>query len=415
MDGPELEGRAKLAGVFRVYVPLWLSGVALRLTVLAVPPVIPLIHLDLHLSETGVGLLTALPSLLFALAAVPGAALIARFGAVPTLVAGLMLTGLASALRGAATGAGLLYATTFLMGVGIAIMQPALPRCVRDWLPDRIAFGTAVYSNGWLMGEILSVSLTIPYVLPLVHGSWRLSLAAWSLPVLLTSAVVAALAPASRGHAPAGAARARLWWPEWRSPLLWRLGLILGCGNSVYFCTNFFLPDYLQHTGRAATIGTALTALNLCQIPASLLLLAFAERLTRTRWPYLVCGLLSLASVLGFLLTPGGWIVAWSGLLGFSVSALLILMLALPPLLSPLEDVHRVSAGMFVISYSCAVVIPFVSGLVWDVTGVPASGFVPIALCALGVVAFALTLPLGAGSSMVRTSARESGRSPAEG
>ena len=31
---------------------LWLAGVALRMTILAVPPVIPMIHDDLHMSET---------------------------------------------------------------------------------------------------------------------------------------------------------------------------------------------------------------------------------------------------------------------------------------------------------------------------------------------------------------------------
>jgi len=70
---------------------LWLSGACLRLTVLAVPPVVPLLHADLHLSETGIGWLSSLPPMLFAIAAVPGALLIARFGLVPALVVGLLL------------------------------------------------------------------------------------------------------------------------------------------------------------------------------------------------------------------------------------------------------------------------------------------------------------------------------------
>ena len=139
---------------------LWLSGLGLRLTVLAVPPVIPLIHRDLHLSQTGVGMLTALPSLLFAAAAVPGSLLISRFGSVPTLVAGLLMTAVSAALRGAASEAMFLFGTTFLMGAGISVMQPALPRVVRDWLPHRIGFGTAVYANGLLVGELLSVSFS---------------------------------------------------------------------------------------------------------------------------------------------------------------------------------------------------------------------------------------------------------------
>ena len=62
----------------------------------------------------------------------------------------------------------LLFGATFLMGVGIAVMQPALPAIVRDWVPRRVALGTAVYSNALLVGEAISASLTIPVVLPLV-------------------------------------------------------------------------------------------------------------------------------------------------------------------------------------------------------------------------------------------------------
>jgi len=39
---------------------LWLAGTGLRLTILAVPPVIPLIHDELNLSATEIGILTGL-------------------------------------------------------------------------------------------------------------------------------------------------------------------------------------------------------------------------------------------------------------------------------------------------------------------------------------------------------------------
>src|SRR5690242_5302516 len=88
---------------------LWLAGTALRPTVLAVPPVLPQIHADLGLSEAAVGALGSLPSLVFAFAAVPGSLLIARLGARPTLVGGLLLAALAAAARGAAGDVALLY------------------------------------------------------------------------------------------------------------------------------------------------------------------------------------------------------------------------------------------------------------------------------------------------------------------
>src|SRR5437870_13847280 len=88
---------------------LWLAGNGMRMTILAVPPLIPLIHRDLHLSETEVGILAGLPVVLFACAAIPGSLLIARFGAVTTVIAGLLVTALGSVLRGAADNVLLLY------------------------------------------------------------------------------------------------------------------------------------------------------------------------------------------------------------------------------------------------------------------------------------------------------------------
>src|SRR5262249_54390961 len=109
---------------------LWLAGNALRLTILAVPPVIPSIHADLDLSATAVGVLGGLPVLLFAVAAVPGSLLIARLGPVRALVAGLLATAVFGALRGAVPAVAWLYATTILMGAGVAVMQSALPALV---------------------------------------------------------------------------------------------------------------------------------------------------------------------------------------------------------------------------------------------------------------------------------------------
>ena len=81
---------------------LWLAGIGLRITILAVPPVIPQIRADLGMSETQVGVLTGLPPVLFACTAVLGSLLIARFGALATLLAGLFTTAAGSVLRGAA-------------------------------------------------------------------------------------------------------------------------------------------------------------------------------------------------------------------------------------------------------------------------------------------------------------------------
>ena len=361
---------------------LWLSGAALRMTVLAVPPLLPLIHSDLGLTETEIGTLAGLPSLLFATAAVPGALLIARFGAKSALIAGLIVTALASALRGAAIDAATLFAATMAMGGGIAVMQPALPRLVRAWLPRRIGLGTAIYTNGLLLGEIFAVSLTLAWVLPLAGDSWRVAIALWGIPVLAIALLVAALAAPPAASIAGEAPRLR-WWPNWRDARIWRLGFLFGSVNSIYFSANTFLPEYLTHIGASDTISSALAALNIGQLPASFLMLGLAERFLGRPSAFVFAGLLCLASVVGIVLTSGLWLVFWAGMLGFAEAMAFVLILALPPLLSAPDDVHRMAAGMFTISYTCAVVLPIIGGLAWDASGVAPVVFVPIGICSL--------------------------------
>jgi CP family cyanate transporter-like MFS transporter len=83
-----------------------------------------------------------------------------------------------------------------------------------------------------------------------------------------------------------------------------------------------------------------------------------------------------------------------AALIGCFSAAILVLILALPPLISAPEDVHHVTAGMFTISYSCAVVVPIVTGGLWDLTGSPAVAFIPMVLCTLAVVGLAPSIVL---------------------
>lgn len=368
---------------------LWLAGIDLRLTILALPPVLPLIHRDLDLSEKQVAALTGLPVLLFAIVAIPGSLLIARIGARRALLTGLVLTALGSAGRGLGPSTAMLFAMTFVMGAGVSIMQPALPALVSDWFETKPGLATAVYSNGLLIGEVLGVWLTLPLIVPLVGGSWGVSFAVWAVPVLATAVWVAVATPNQR---PTTGAAAPLWWPDWRDPQTWQLGLILGGGSCIYFAANTFIPEYLRVTGADDLIVPCLTALNVGQLPASFVVLGFPERVTGKKGPLVALGLGTLGG-LGLLLLPLPWAqIAGAGVLGFAAAFGLILTLALPPILTDPSDVHRLSAGMFVIGYLTAFLVPLLGGVAWDATAIPVTGFLPIVLGAAMVLAVAVRL-----------------------
>ena len=110
----------------------------------------------------------------------------------------MVIAALAGGARAAAVDVATLYAASIVTGFGVAIIQPAMPTLVREWLPRHIAFGTIAYSSGMLMGAMFATVFTIPVVLPLVGGSWRRDLVAWAVPALLIAPVFFLLSPKTR-------------------------------------------------------------------------------------------------------------------------------------------------------------------------------------------------------------------------
>jgi CP family cyanate transporter-like MFS transporter len=351
-----------------------------------------MIQREFGLSATQVGLLSSIPPALFAIAALAGSLLVARLGIRAALVGALSLVAAGSALRGLSTSYGVLFVTTILMSAGVAILQPIMPTTVRQWLPRRIGLGTAVYTNGLLMGEVFAVLLTTPLVLPMVDASWRASLVFWSVPVAAIACVVYLFAPQAQTRSPAAQGAPLKWLPDWHVGLVWRLGGLFLCVNAMYFGANAFMPIYLTSVGRPDLINDALLALNFGQLPASAVLLLAAARLERRSWSYLAAGALSMVSIIGFVLMPGPAAVVGAGVLGFAVGGALTLALTLPALLCRAEDVARTSAGAFTISYAGAVVVAIISGAAWDLSAIPGLAFVPLAACAGGLVAASAVL-----------------------
>jgi CP family cyanate transporter-like MFS transporter len=370
---------------------LWLGGIDLRLTMLAVPPLIPHIHRDLHLDEKAVGALVSLPVLLLAIAAVPGSLLIAKLGVRRALMIGLGFVALFGAVRGLGPSAPVLFTATFFMGVGVAVSQPAFPSLVRDWFPRRIAIATAAYSNGILIGETLPNALTTPAgVLPLAHEDWRWALALWSLVVVISGIAIALVAPARRS-APAAPSR---WWPSWREGQAMRIGLVMGMASAVYFGTNAYVPDFLEQTGRHQLITPTLAVLNGAQLLTAPAVAIWARVLTG-RVGFLGSAGLMAAAQVGIVFTPGAGVIAWAFVLGFAAALSFIVTLTLPPRVAAPGDVHRMSAAIFTVQYGAAFVLPLVAGALWDASGTAALAFVPGAAAAafMGWLAWPLRMP----------------------
>jgi MFS transporter, CP family, cyanate transporter len=378
----------------RAPILLWLAGVVLRITILAIAPVIPLIQRDLHMSGTQVGILSGLPTLMLALAALLGAFAMSRFSAFATLIGGLVFVALGTILRGTAQNITVLFGTTVIMSTGVAVAQPTLAVLVREWLPRQIGFGTASYANGLIVGGIIPIALMLPVVMPLLADSWRLAVAVWAAPVLFVMIILLLFAPRSSARGAINVLT-RADWFSLDYNLIWRIGLIFGANNSIFFGTNAFLPSYLTSIGKSDLISVALTVYNFCQLPSSLLVFAFASRLERRIWPYLFAGLIAIASIAFTISGASSWIVLSIATLGFASGITLTLGLALPPLLSAPAQIGTVSAAMFMLSYTYAMMISVCGGVLWDLTGRAGAALAMVGTSILPLFILVPTIHLG--------------------
>ena len=365
---------------------MWLVGINLRTVVLGVPPTLPELHRALALSYSAAGLLTSLPILLMAAGAIPGAYLINRVGPRRAVAVGLGLVTTGAALRGAFTASLTLFVFTVVLAVGIAVTQPAMPSLAQAWFPSGIGRAIAIYSNGLLVGEVIAASFTVPLLLaPL---GWQLALAAWAVPAGVLLGLWLLLTPPAEPAARISGA----WLPDWRSGRMLRIGLLIGGSSLVYFGMNAWVPDTLDVRHAHSLIPLSLGLLNAMQLPVSLALAIYGNRLLGRRWPYVLAGAASIAAVAGYTLAPIGSAPAWAGLAGVGSSLAFILTLGLPALLTP-SEVARTSGFMFTVGYGAAFFGPSLGGVLWDWTGQFRLALVPMLVGAVAMVLFGATLP----------------------
>lgn len=374
---------------------LWFAGLYLRIPVLVAPPLSPRISADLGLDQAATGTLTTLPVLMLALGAILGSLVVARLGPRNAVAAGLALAAVASCARGLAPPVVVLFAATALTGLGIAVMQPAMAALADAWSPKAVALAVGVYMNGMYCGEFASAGMTQLFVLPAAGGSWRLTLVYWSLPVI----VILAALYLPRLHAAQPSNRAIAVWPDWRNTTMWRLGLLLSATSVLFMGTNAYMAAIVGSHG--AALQHALFWFNLSQIFISLAMILLANRLVMRRLPLIGTSLVSTGCGALMLVFggAGGLVIAF--VLGMATAMQLTLIVMAAPYLAPHGEAGRMTAGIFVIGYAIAFVVPLLGGLLAEAVATPWIAILPMIIYAAATFPLALTLRLQPAPSKV--------------
>lgn len=354
-----------------------LLGVALNLRapITSLPPIVDDVARGLGLTTAGVGLLTSVPVLCFALFTPAASAVVARVG--PERAVAVALLGvLAGTVLRSAGSVPLALVGTAVLGVGITVGNVAVPVVITRDFHRRAAPVTGLYTATMNIGSTFTTVLTVP--LATAFG-WQWALAGWG--VLAVLAVVAWV-PAGRdlaaqdaaGTAPRVLPHDSVLEPAQRRAirrLVVVLSVAFGGQAASYYAITAWLPTILHdRLGLdAVAAGGAAAPFQLCAVVGSLLVPVLLGRRVSFRAVSSGISLLWLSLPVGLLMAPGAWLV-WVCLAGAAQGGTFAAIFTLVAQRSPsLAAARRASAVVQTAGYACAAVAPTLLGAVHDATG----------------------------------------------
>ena len=305
----------------------------LRTPIIAPTAILPDIQEGTGFSAAGLGLLTGLPVLLFALATPLAGKFITRLGAEATVLACLSGVLLGTVLRSVGP-SWLVLAGTGIIGLAITLGNIVVPVIIRREVPwEQVSLVTGLYSAMMNVGSMATLIGTGP--LAEAFG-WRWALAAWGglaflglgfwmvlirVRVRREGEAARAVAAESADDPSLTEAAAPVVKPSWaEAPASFRLIIALliitfSGQSTAYYVTTTWLPSYLSDTIGLAPTAAGGTA-SLFQIAAILGAFGVPLLAVKTKpWvPVAIVAVLWLSLPVGLLAAPGAyWLWATTG------------------------------------------------------------------------------------------------------
>lgn len=362
-------------------------GFQLRSVILGVPPVLPAIRNDLHLSFTTTGVLTALPVLGLGAVAVPGALLVSRFGARMVVGAGTIGLGLAALLRLAPPVPAALFIFSALMALAAAIAQPGVAVVVRAWFPGAVQRASTVFTTSLGVGGLAGAALTGH----LAGGvGWRGTFVVWGLLALAAGGFWLLAAPGrGREVQPQATGLEKLV----RDPVVWHSAAIFGIQSLIFYGATSWIPFEL-HAGGAGYLSVVLLALNLANVPVGITLVSLSWSWATSRRFYVLSATLLIAGTGGFALGWTGTAWLWAILIGIGGSMGFCGAMALPAVFARRSsEVAGFSALVLTVGYAISFLGPFLGGVLVDGTHQTTSPFWLMTTASAAMMLLGVTLP----------------------
>ncbi|MEY9837698.1 MFS transporter [Streptacidiphilus sp. EB103A] len=342
----------------------------LRPAVAALGPMLDQVRSTLGMSAAVAGILTALPSLCFALFGLLAPTLARRIGPAATVCAGMGAITLGLAARSIAPNSALFLLLSALALGGIAVSNVLMPVLVKRYFPDRVGPVTGLYSMSLALGTSAAAAVAVPLTKAL-GGSWRVGLGVWSLTAAVALAVwLAQLALIRRdrvGAAPALAAPALAKLKITRSRTAWALAVFFGLQATAAYATLGWLPQIFQDAGISASESGLLLAVSMAvSAPLSFVIPAYAVRRPDQGAIVVILSAAGLAAYAGLAFAPAAAPWIWALLAGFANCAFPLTLTMIGLRARAGEGVTRLSSFTQGVGYLISVPGPILIGVLYQ-------------------------------------------------
>ena len=359
---------APLRGRWLLVAAVAVAAFNLRPTVAALGPMLDQVRTSLHMSGAVAGLLTALPSLCFALVGLLAPRVARRFGPSATVCTGMAAVALGLAARALAPGSAVFLLLSALALAGIAVTNVLMPVLVKRYFPDRVGSMTGLYSMSLSVGTAVAAGFAVPLTGAL-GGNWRVGLGVWSLAAVVALLLwLAQLALTRRrdGLAPAAPA-ATTGLRITRSRTAWALAVFFGLQATAAYTTMGWLPQIFQDSGISATESGVLLAVTMAvSAPLSFVIPALATRRPDQGYLVLVLAACGFGAYAGLAFAPSAAPWAWAVLAGFSNAAFPLTLTMIGLRARSSEGVAKLSAFAQGVGYLISVPGPILVGVLYQ-------------------------------------------------
>jgi CP family cyanate transporter-like MFS transporter len=346
---------------------LVLAAIGLRPGIVSIGPILPDMIAAFGLTYTQASLLTAIPTVLMGLLALPTPWLVRRFGRDRLVIAALGLLALATAARAVTGSTAGLFAATAGIGAGIAIAGALVPGFVKAGFPGRVALMMGVYALALSIGSTFAAATT--GFLAQAFGSWRGAASLWAVPPLL--GLGAWLLVEARGRKEVGvdraAARDAL---PWRNPTAWLVATFFALNNLVFYSyVSWIAPIYIEFGSSPTSAGLILACFTVAFMTATPLFGAMSRNEDRRVFLALASAI-GLAGVVWLAVAPTVLPFAAVSLVAFGAGGAFTLSMTLP-LDNARTDGEATAWNAFVmlVSYLVGATGPLLVGVLRDATG----------------------------------------------